>query len=256
MASVSPLNLFHLYSGKVRDLYEVDGDHLLMVASDRLSAYDVVMEEPIKNKGRVLTGLTNYWMNAFPRTLERLSLAVTPPLLRRTFRDSLAKSGSTVERCSYVKQKCSLSSASCALASPARLSTSTSRTARCTTWRHRGELQLTDAFPEPIFTPSTKAEEGHDENIDLTRAASLVGQERLDAAAALCLELFSVAAAHLATRGLILADTKFELGVVDGELVVCDEVFTPDSSRIWPAEHVRSGEKHRRRSTSNPFATG
>jgi phosphoribosylaminoimidazole-succinocarboxamide synthase len=103
-------------------------------------------------------------------------------------------------------------------------------------------MKLTDPFEEPLFTPSTKAESGHDINIDLTTAASLVGKDVLDQVMAICLDLFSHAAASLAKVGLILADTKFELGYVDGALVVCDEVLTPDSSRIWPAEQVRSGE--------------
>jgi phosphoribosylaminoimidazole-succinocarboxamide synthase len=103
-------------------------------------------------------------------------------------------------------------------------------------------MKLTDAFPEPMFTPSTKADAGHDINISVERAALLVGVERLDRAKEISLTLFTQAAAKMAEAGLILADTKFELGYVDGELVICDEVLTPDSSRIWPADEVRSGE--------------
>ena len=103
-------------------------------------------------------------------------------------------------------------------------------------------LALTDAFPVPIFTPSTKAATGHDLNIDLATAASIVGEDALAQAQTICLELFTLAAASMLEAGLVLADTKFELGFVDGELVVCDEVLTPDSSRIWPADKVRSGE--------------
>jgi phosphoribosylaminoimidazole-succinocarboxamide synthase len=103
-------------------------------------------------------------------------------------------------------------------------------------------LQLTDPFPEPMFTPSTKAASGHDVNISVERAALLVGAERVHHAQALCVDLFARAATALAAKGLILADTKFELGFVDGDLVLCDEVITPDSSRIWPADAVRPGE--------------
>ena len=103
-------------------------------------------------------------------------------------------------------------------------------------------MALTDAFPSPMFTPSTKADEGHDINIDLDTAASIVGEELLQKAQSICLDLFSKASARLEASGLTLADTKFELGFVDGELVVCDEVLTPDSSRIWPSDQVRSGE--------------
>jgi phosphoribosylaminoimidazole-succinocarboxamide synthase len=103
-------------------------------------------------------------------------------------------------------------------------------------------MRLTDPFPEPIFTPSTKAESGHDLNIDLAAAAEIVGAERLDEAKAMCLDLFSRAVEKLHRVGLVLADTKFELGFVDGRLSLCDEVLTPDSSRIWPANDVRPGE--------------
>jgi phosphoribosylaminoimidazole-succinocarboxamide synthase len=103
-------------------------------------------------------------------------------------------------------------------------------------------MELTDPFDAPMFTPSTKATSGHDLNIDLDEAASLVGSEVLARASALCVDLFTRASERLAERGLILADTKFELGLVEGELVVCDEVLTPDSSRIWPAGQVRRGE--------------
>jgi phosphoribosylaminoimidazole-succinocarboxamide synthase len=103
-------------------------------------------------------------------------------------------------------------------------------------------MKLTDAFETPMFTPSTKAETGHDMNIDLTAAAAIVGNEVLEQAMALCLDLFAKASDRLAQHGLTLADTKFELGYVDGQLVVCDEVITPDSSRIWPSDQVVSGQ--------------
>jgi phosphoribosylaminoimidazole-succinocarboxamide synthase len=103
-------------------------------------------------------------------------------------------------------------------------------------------MELTDPFPTPLFTPSTKAASGHDVNISLAEAADQVGEEVLGRAGAICLDLFSRAAAAMARAGLVLADTKFELGFVDGELVVCDEVVTPDSSRIWPADQVRRGQ--------------
>jgi phosphoribosylaminoimidazole-succinocarboxamide synthase len=103
-------------------------------------------------------------------------------------------------------------------------------------------MKLTDAFPEPLFLPSTKADAGHDENIDLDRAASIVGEETLQEASALCLEFFHRASEQMEKAGFVLADTKFELGWVEGELVLCDEVITPDSSRIWPASDVESGK--------------
>lgn len=236
------LELRHLYSGKVRDLYEVDEAHLLMVASDRLSAFDVVMNEPIPEKGRVLTGLTYYWTHEFegdvPSALvtcdpKEIELAV-PGFLAETDlhgRAMLARRAEMLPLEFIVRAR---------LAGQAFSEYTEKGTV------HGMEvptgLRLTDPFSEPMFCPSTKEETGHDLNIDLDEAANFVGYDTLAEAKSLCLDLFSRAAAKFDDVGLVLADTKFELGYVDGRLVICDEVMTPDSSRIWPREEVHSGE--------------
>lgn len=236
------LDLAHLYSGKVRDLYEVDDAHLLMVASDRLSAYDVVMNEPIPNKGRVLTGLTYYWTHEFevdvPSALvtcdpEAIEIRV-PGFIEET---SLHGRAMLVRRAEMLPLECIVRARLAGQAYEEYVESGTVHHMPAP-----AGLRLTDPFPTPIFGPSTKAATGHDLNIDLAAAAEIVGAERLDEAQAICLDLFHRASVKFDEVGLVLADTKFELGVVDGRLVVCDEVITPDSSRIWPADQVRSGE--------------
>jgi phosphoribosylaminoimidazole-succinocarboxamide synthase len=238
---VTTLGLTHLYSGKVRDLYAVGDDHLLMVASDRLSAFDVVMNEPIPNKGRVLTGLTNFWVHEFDQV--PTALVSCDPDVIDTYVPGFGEAVELHGRTMLVR-KAEMLPLECIVR--ARLAGQAYDEYRVSGTVHFMDvpagLSLTDPFPRPMFTPSTKAETGHDMNIDLTTAAAIVGEELLDAAAALCLELFTKASDRLATQGLVLADTKFELGFVDGQLVVCDEVLTPDSSRIWPAEAVVSGQ--------------
>ena len=231
-----------LYSGKVRDLYEVDDARLLMVASDRLSAFDVVMVEPIPEKGRVLTGLTDFWTREFASTVPSALVTCDPVVIDRSVEGFLAMTalhGRTmlVRSAEMLPIECIVRGRLAGQAFDEYV--------RSGTVHHMAVpkgLRLTDPFPAPLFTPSTKESAGHDLNIDLAAAADIVGATRLEEAMALCLELFARAEAKLASAGLVLADTKFELGVVDGRLVVCDEVLTPDSSRLWPADAVRSGE--------------
>jgi phosphoribosylaminoimidazole-succinocarboxamide synthase len=242
VAHVSDLGLTHLYSGKVRDLYEVDDRHLLMVASDRMSAFDVVMSEPIPQKGRVLTALTNYWMTEFAGSVPSALVSCDPTVIDGVvpgFLGEVAWHGRSmlVRRAEMLMLECIVRGRLAGQAYDEYVARSTVHEMVVA----KG-MKLTDAFAEPMFTPSTKAEEGHDVNISVDRAALLVGAERLHHAQEICLDLFTRAATAMAGVGLILADTKFELGYVDGELVVCDEVLTPDSSRIWPADQVHSGE--------------
>ncbi|MGH3733052.1 MAG: phosphoribosylaminoimidazolesuccinocarboxamide synthase [Acidimicrobiales bacterium] len=242
MAHDSELNLRHLYSGKVRDLYEIDHDLMLMVATDRLSAFDVVMNEPIPNKGRVLTGLTDYWVREFAVDVPSALVTCDPRVIDQTvvgFYDRPDLHGRTtlVRRAEMLNLECVVRGRLAGQAYDEYVAEGTVHHMPAP----KG-MQLTDPFPEPVFTPSTKAESGHDLNIDLTAAAQIVGEERLFEARVLCLDLFSRAAQRLHRVGLILADTKFELGLIDGRLSLCDEVLTPDSSRIWPANAVRSGE--------------
>ena len=238
---MSAIRLEHLYTGKVRDLYEVDNDHVLMVASDRLSAFDVVMNEAIPEKGRVLTGLTNYWIREFAESVPAALVSCDPAVIEQFvpgFLDERAWHGRTmlVRRAEMLPLECIVRGRLAGQAYEEYVEHGTVHTMAAP----KG-LRLTDPFPEPIFTPSTKAETGHDVNIGLDAAASIIGRERLDAAQEMCLDLFRRASDKMASVGLVLADTKFELGLVDGELMVCDEVLTPDSSRIWPADEVRPG---------------
>jgi phosphoribosylaminoimidazole-succinocarboxamide synthase len=242
VAYVSDLGLTHLYSGKVRDLYEVDDRHLLMVASDRMSAFDVVMTEPIPEKGRVLTAFTNYWTTEFAGSVPSALVSCDPTVIEGVVPGFLAEKAwhgrsMLVRRAEMLMLECIVRGRLAGQAYDEYVARGTVHEMVVA----KG-MKLTDAFPEPMFTPSTKAEAGHDVNISVDRAALLVGADRLHHAQELCLDLFTRAATAMAGVGLILADTKFELGYVDGELVVCDEVLTPDSSRIWPADGVHSGE--------------
>jgi len=239
---VSEITPQHIYSGKVRDLYEVDAQHLLMVASDRLSAFDVVMNETIENKGRVLTGLTNYWLREFSDSTPMALISCDTEVIERTLPGFINKTewhGRTmlVRKAEMIPLECIVRGRLAGQAYDEYLVSG-----KVHNMTAPKGMALTDAFPSPMFTPSTKADEGHDINIDLDTAASIVGEELLQKAQSICLDLFSKASARLEASGLTLADTKFELGFVDGELVVCDEVLTPDSSRIWPSDQVRSGE--------------
>ncbi len=231
-----------VYSGKVRDLYEVDDRHLLMVASDRLSAFDVVMNEPIPEKGRVLTGITDYWVHHFARDVPSALVSCDPAVIEELapgFASRRDWHGRTmlVRRAAMLPLECIVRGRLAGQAYDEYVASGTVH----------GEpvpagMALSDPFPEPRFTPSTKEESGHDRNIDLAEAAEIVGADVLTRIQAMCLHLFTRAAAALEEVGLILADTKFEVGVVDDRLVLCDEVITPDSSRIWPADQVRPGE--------------
>ena len=239
---MSEVALQHIYSGKVRDLYEVDAQHLLMVASDRLSAFDVVMNETIENKGRVLTGLTNFWLREFSDSVPMALISCDPDVIESMVPGFSSKTewhGRTmlVRKAEMLPLECIVRGRLAGQAYDEYVNSGTVHNMAAPK-----AMALTDAFPTPMFTPSTKAESGHDINIDLETAASIVGAELLNKAQTMCLDLFAKASAKLQASGLTLADTKFELGLVDGELVVCDEVLTPDSSRIWPSDEVRSGE--------------
>jgi phosphoribosylaminoimidazole-succinocarboxamide synthase len=216
----------HVGSGKVRELYELDDDRLLLVASDRISTFDVVLPTEIPDKGRVLTGLSAFW---FARTRE----LVPNHLL------GLRPDGRSTE-C----RRLEMLPLECVVRGYLTGSGWKDYQATGSVCGHRLAEGLRDSarLPEPIFTPATKAQEGHDENIDRERAAELVGRERLDEVERTALELYRFAAEHAAERGILLADTKFELGLdADGSLVLADEAFTPDSSRFWPADEYEPG---------------
>jgi len=216
----------HVASGKVREIYALDDERLLLVASDRISTFDVVLPTEIPDKGRVLTGLSGFWFTLLReivpnhmlairddgRSMECRRLEMLP--IECVVRGYLAGSGWKDYRAT---------GATSGHALPAG-------------------LQESDRLPEPIFTPATKAQTGHDENIDREQAAELVGGDRLREVEQVALALYTTAAEHALARGIIIADTKFELGLDrDGTLVLGDEALTPDSSRFWPADSYAPG---------------
>jgi phosphoribosylaminoimidazole-succinocarboxamide synthase len=235
------IDLLQIHSGKVRELYDAGSDRLLMVASDRVSAFDVIMAEPIRHKGRVLTAMTTFWCEEMADVVPGSVLAVDPidingALGGATIPAEWCGRATLVRRAEMLPIECIVRGY---LAGQAYDEYAKSGTVHGTTMP--AGLKLADQLAEPIFTPSTKAAEGHDENIDFAAAVDLVGAEAAGQARDICLELYRRAAARAADVGFILADTKFELGYVDGVLSLCDEVCTPDSSRLWPADQVVPG---------------
>ncbi|HZG47886.1 MAG TPA: phosphoribosylaminoimidazolesuccinocarboxamide synthase [Thermoleophilaceae bacterium] len=225
--------LRHLSSGKVRDIYAVGEDRLLLVASDRISTYDVVHPTPIPDKGKVLTALTAFWLERSESVCENHLVSLTDVPAEFAGRAML------VERLEMVPVECVVrgyltgsgwkdyqsTGAVCGIRLPDGLAES-------------------EQLPEPIFTPATKAEVGdHDENVDFERAVQIVGDRPLlEELRRLSIELYELGAAHARERGIILADTKFEFGRrPDGTIVLGDEVLTPDSSRFWPADGYAPG---------------
>ncbi len=236
----SAAELPRVHSGKVRELYDAGPERLLMVASDRVSAFDVIMAEPIPDKGRVLTAMTYFWCEEMADVVPGSLIAVDPVAIEAELGVALpaewAGRATLVRRANMLDLECIVRGY---LAGQAWGEYERSGTVHGTAMG--AGLQLASRLPEPMFTPSTKATEGHDLNIDFAAAVDLVGREAAEAARAICLELYTRAAARAATAGFILADTKFELGYVDGVLCLCDEVCTPDSSRLWPADQVVPG---------------
>ena len=228
-----------LRRGKVREMYVVDDERLLMVASDRVSAFDVVMNEPIPGKGTVLTALSAFWFrltgDVVRNHLISSDVADLPSGLGDAAR-ALGERWLLVRRAERIDIECVVRGylSGSAWAEYRRAGTVA------------GEplppgLAESTRFDRPLFTPAIKAESGHDENISRTRLASIVGSERAQRLEALSLELYAAGASHAASRGLILADTKFEFGEVDGGLILIDELLTPDSSRYWPADRYQPG---------------
>ena len=227
-----------LARGKVRDVYAL-GDRLLIVATDRLSAFDYVLPTGIPDKGKVLTQLSVFWFD-FLR-------AVTPthfltadvdeyPEPLADYRDQLEGRSMLVKRAQITPIEC----VARGYLSGSGWKDYQSTGGVCGIPLPAG-MQESERLPEPIFTPATKAQTGHDENISFEAVAGQVGRELAERLRELTLGIYRRAAEYAATRGILIADTKFEIGVVDGELVLADEVLTPDSSRFWPAETYRPG---------------
>jgi phosphoribosylaminoimidazole-succinocarboxamide synthase len=227
-----------LYSGKVRDIYDAGDGNLLFVASDRMSAFDVVMAEPIPDKGRVLTGMTTFWLDKLSDVAPNHLVTVDPaefPAGADELGD-VAGRAMVVRKAEMLKIECIVRGY---LSGSAWKEYRTAGTVHGTAFDPG--LRESEQLPEPVFTPSTKADTGHDENISFEEAAKLVGDDVAEEARALSLEAYKRGAAWAAERGIIIADTKFELGFIDGKLSLCDEVLTPDSSRFWPADEWEPG---------------
>ena len=225
--------------GKIRDVYEL-GDRLLLVATDRISAFDCVMPEGIPDKGRILTQVANFWFGAtrdiLPNHLEATDVAAFPAELQ-PYRDELRDRAILVRRTAPLPVECVVRGylAGSGLKEYVRSGTV------CGIPLPAG-LRNADQLPEPIFTPSTKAEEGHDENIDFTAMAALIGQDLATRVRDLSLALYRRGRELALERGILLADTKFEFGLLpDGELILIDEALTPDSSRYWLADTWQPG---------------
>lgn len=231
------LKLFH--RGKVRDTYEIDADRLLMVATDRLSAFDRVLPNGIPDRGKVLTQLSIFWFG-HTHSLRRSHLISgmvpdLPPEVRDR-RDELSGRFMVVHKAERIDLECVVRGY---LAGSAWAEYSKSGTLA-------GEklppgLVESQKLVQPIFSPATKADKGHDENITFAKAQKLVGKETANQLRSISFELYDLGAAMAEERGLILADTKFEFGRVDGEVVIIDEIFTPDSSRYWDASTWQAG---------------
>jgi phosphoribosylaminoimidazole-succinocarboxamide synthase len=223
----------HLGSGKVRELYAVDDDLLLMVASDRISAYDHVLPTPIPDKGRVLTAMSVFWFGLLEDTVENHLVSTDDSRIP----DDVRGRAMVVRRLSMLPVEC----VARGYLSGSGLVDYRESGAVCGVVLPPG-LQEASRLPEPIFTPATKAELGaHDENVTIDDVVDVVGRDRAEQLRDTTVEIYRRAAAHAESRGLILADTKFEFGVRDGDLVLGDEVLTPDSSRYWPADGYHPG---------------
>jgi phosphoribosylaminoimidazole-succinocarboxamide synthase len=216
----------HVASGKVREIYSLDDDRLLLVASDRISTFDVVLPTDIPDKGRVLTGLSGFWFTLLRDVVANHMLAIRDDGRSMECRRLEMLPVEVIVR-GYITGSGWKDYLATGAVSGHVLSEG---------------LQESEQLPRPIFTPSTKAVEGHDENITRERAAQLVGEERMRDLERVAIELYGTAAEYARGRGIVIADTKFEFGVdEDGDLVLGDEALTPDSSRFWPADSYTPG---------------
>ncbi|KAH9956380.1 putative ADE1-phosphoribosylamidoimidazole-succinocarboxamide synthase [Lactifluus volemus] len=226
-----------LSKGKVRDIYATTSspNHLLFVASDRISAYDVILKNGIPDKGRVLTELSLFWFDKLEHIISNhviTSRIEEMPEEVQQYKEQLEGRSILVRKAEVVPLEAIVRGY---ITGSAWAEYKRTRTVHGIP-QPEGLLE-SEKFPTPLFTPSTKAEQGaHDENISPERAASLIGQELYDKISAVAIKLYTTAAEYAATRGLIIADTKFEFGLVDGGLILIDEALTPDSSRYWPQE--------------------
>lgn len=231
------LTLPHIASGKVREIYEIDPDHLLFVATDRISAYDVILIQTIPDKGKVLTGLSLHFFDLLdtPNHLVTTDLSGIDGVTEEEVAD-LTGRAMVVKKAEVIPVECVVRG---------YLYGSSWREYRDgggpTTEHLPAGLRLADKLDEPIFTPATKAATGHDENITEAQTREILGDNLYEELRDRSLDIYTRANEYAAARGVILADTKFEFGYSDGELLLIDEVLTPDSSRYWPADEYSPG---------------
>jgi phosphoribosylaminoimidazole-succinocarboxamide synthase len=231
------LNLVH--RGKVRDLYEVD-DKLLMIATDRISAFDVVMDDPIPNKGKVLTELSLFWFDflgdILPNHLITADVGKYPSACQ-PYLEELRHRSMLVKKAKPLPIECIVRG----YLSGSFWKAYQKDTTVCGFPLPPGMVE-SDKFDKPLFTPSTKAEQGeHDENIPIAKMEEIVGKDEAAKIIEVCIKLYQKAADYALSKGIIIADTKFELGWFEGELILIDEVLTPDSSRFWPLDQYTPG---------------
>jgi len=227
-----------LRSGKVREVFDL-GDTLLFVATDRISAFDVILPDPIPHKGAVLNQISAFWFKRF-NDIANHFITANPekfPNELQPFREQLAGRSMIVKKTKPLPVECVVRGY---LAGSGWKEYQQSQSV-CGIELSSG-LKLASPLRQPIFTPATKAEEGHDENIDMKRCAQILGKELADRVKALSLEIYSRGRDHAAQRGIIVADTKFEFGIVNGDLLLIDECLTPDSSRFWPKDQYAVGQ--------------
>ena len=228
-----------IHRGKVRDLYEVE-DKLLMVATDRISAFDVVMDDPIPHKGEVLTRLSLFWFDYLkdivPNHLISADVDAYPEACR-PYRDVLKGRSMLVKKAQPLPVECIVRG----YLSGSFWKAYQKNNVVCGVELPLG-MQESEKFPQPLFTPSTKAEQGlHDENISLDQMRKIVGEKETEKIVSICVQLYEKAADYARKKGIIIADTKFELGIFEGEFILIDEVLTPDSSRFWPQDQYKIG---------------
>tara|TARA_S200000501_G_scaffold361938_1_gene390825 strand:- start:32509 stop:33405 length:897 start_codon:yes stop_codon:yes gene_type:complete len=232
------LELPHVYSGKVRDIYDAGNNQYLMVTSDRISAFDVVMNQPVPDKGRVLMAMSAFWFQHFSTSMKSHLISTDLsdfPVSAQV--PEIAGRSMLVKKVDMLPIECIVRGYITGSAWKEYKANGTMHGTPLPT-----NLQESEKLPEPVFTPSTKAEDGlHDENISFTQAADIVGLEIAELAKQKSLELYSQGAEYALERGIIIADTKFEMGFIDGELVIADEVLTPDSSRFWAKDEWKPG---------------
>lgn len=224
--------------GKVRDIFDL-GDSLLLVVTDRISAFDVVFNELIPDKGRILNGISAFWFDRTSGLVANHVISTSPesyPAGLNRFAEDLAGRSMWVKKAEMLPAECIVRG----YLEGSGLKEYNATGAVGGISLPRG-LRQADRLPEPIFTPSTKAETGHDVNIDFKQLTDLVGLEMAGLLRDKSLELYTEAAAYAEQKGIILADTKFEFGTIDGQLVIADELFTPDSSRFWDAADYEPG---------------